>query len=86
LQVDVPGQRIGKAHGDAARRLALPGGQRQLRQAHLAQVTLERAGQGKCSCRAVEITVEGALVVAILVLNLGTETLEGNLRRRFQRV
>lgn len=58
LQVDIPGQGVGKTDGDTAGCLALAGGQRQLRQFHLGEVTFERAGQAERSCRAVQVPVK----------------------------
>ncbi|MNE38040.1 hypothetical protein D3C80_1319220 [compost metagenome] len=84
LHIDVPCQGIGEAHRDTAGGLALPRGERQLRQLHLGQVTLERAGQREGTRRAIQVAIEGALVVAIAVANLGVEALERDVGRRFQ--
>ena len=62
----------------------MPGGQRQLRQFHLGQVTFERADQAERPCRPVQVAFEGALIIAIAIMHLGIETLEGNLGRCLQ--
>ncbi|MNM91938.1 hypothetical protein D3C81_1042500 [compost metagenome] len=86
LHIDIPRQRVSKAHGNTAGGLALPCGERQLRQLHLGQITFEWAGQRESTRRAVQSAIEGALVITIAVVNLGIETLERDVRRGFQRV
>lgn len=77
-KLGVPIHCAGEAHLDAPLGLALAGGQAQVGQLHLAQVTLERTGEGEVAGRPLQGGIELPVVVAVEVLHLAVEALQAH--------